>query len=265
MRNLHILILLLLATSCSPPQESVTYNELVMRDGLTFKKFSDAPFTGMTTGRALGEMKNGLWTGEVSFYRENGTLHRELTYEKGVRNGRFVGWCVNGNKQVEVEFNNDRKEGLYKENFCDGAPRIRATFRENLILGDSAKIYFFSGKTEKYFPLLNGQTHGVAFAYRKDGSTRRRVTWENGQLAGECAEYDKNSEVIEQLVFEEGRLIEWKRRVKDNPLSTLPMPLNNSSEQKTSEAICSYLKASDIGRYIERIDPFAGYEINIVE
>jgi antitoxin component YwqK of YwqJK toxin-antitoxin module len=267
MRILLVPILSILSVSCSTSQDPVNFSELVTRGGVTFEKFSDVPFTGTTTGAAEGKMQDGLWSGKVSFYGPNNMLHREVTYREGIKDGQFVGWCKNGNKRVEVEFKNNQKTGWYEENYCEGAPRIRTNFREDVIIEDSVETYFINGKSERYFPLLNGQTNGVAFWYRKDGSIRNQVAVEQGQLAGDCIEYDKDGMLIEKLTFEEDVLIEWKRGSEDNPnpFSKLAMPLNNSPEQKALETRCLAYKTPNIGRHIETLDPFAGYEINIVE
>ena len=37
-----------------------TMDDLVERDGLTYKKFSDVPFTGKVTGNTQGSFKDGI-------------------------------------------------------------------------------------------------------------------------------------------------------------------------------------------------------------
>ena len=38
------------------------YFDLVQRDGLHYKKFTDVPFTGKVTGKEQGKLKDGSWT-----------------------------------------------------------------------------------------------------------------------------------------------------------------------------------------------------------
>jgi len=42
----------------------VTVEDLVERDGLIYKKFTDTPFTGKVTGKEQGSYKNGKRGGE---------------------------------------------------------------------------------------------------------------------------------------------------------------------------------------------------------
>jgi hypothetical protein len=39
-----------------------TLGELVQREGLHYKKFTDVPFTGKVTGKEQGKLKDGSWT-----------------------------------------------------------------------------------------------------------------------------------------------------------------------------------------------------------
>ena len=41
----------------------VTMDDLVKREGLHYKKFTDVPFTGKTTGHTQGALKNGKKVG----------------------------------------------------------------------------------------------------------------------------------------------------------------------------------------------------------
>ena len=60
--------------------ETCDWDDLVQRDGLHYKKFSDFPFTGKVTGKELGELKDGKMDGPWVYYYENGQLRSEGTY-----------------------------------------------------------------------------------------------------------------------------------------------------------------------------------------
>ena len=47
---------------------SLEYKELIKRDGLYYKKFTDVPFTGKITGKEQGLIKNG---GKEGFWTED--------------------------------------------------------------------------------------------------------------------------------------------------------------------------------------------------
>ena len=79
---LTIIFLSLLSSSCSTPSE-----DLVVRDGLYYKKFSEVPFSGKVTGLRNGSIKNGKAEGEWVVYDWDGILNEETTgtYKNGVK------------------------------------------------------------------------------------------------------------------------------------------------------------------------------------
>jgi len=51
---------------------SETMNDLVKREGLYYKKFTEVPFTGKIIGKSQGLIKNGEQEGAWVHYHENG-------------------------------------------------------------------------------------------------------------------------------------------------------------------------------------------------
>ena len=64
-----------------------TMDDLVMRDGLYYPKFSEVPFTRVTTGKIQGSFKYGKRDGPWVFYKEDGTVRDDYTgtYKDGVK------------------------------------------------------------------------------------------------------------------------------------------------------------------------------------
>ena len=58
-------------------------DDLVERDGLYYKKFTDVPFTGKITGKEQGSYKNGKRHGDWVTYWDNGRLRRKGKYKNG--------------------------------------------------------------------------------------------------------------------------------------------------------------------------------------
>jgi len=63
----------------------VKLKDLVITNGLYFKKFTEVPFTGKVTGKEQGRLKNGKRVGVWIEYDGNGRVSKEVTYENGVR------------------------------------------------------------------------------------------------------------------------------------------------------------------------------------
>jgi len=65
----------------------VKFEDLVERERLLYKKFSDVPFTGKVTGKTQGTFRNGKRDGPWVGYNDNGTVVEGLTgtYKDGVK------------------------------------------------------------------------------------------------------------------------------------------------------------------------------------
>ena len=61
----------------------VKLKDLVLTNGLYFKKFTEVPFTGKVTGKEQGRLKNGKRVGVWIEYDGNGRVSKEVTYENG--------------------------------------------------------------------------------------------------------------------------------------------------------------------------------------
>ena len=68
----------------------VSPDDLVERDRITYKKFTDVPFTGLVEEkwdngqlRLKRTYKNGRLEGVEEWYYENGRLRRKETYKNG--------------------------------------------------------------------------------------------------------------------------------------------------------------------------------------
>ena len=85
-----ILFLILLFPSLALGEE-VTIDNLVVRDSLYYKKFSDVPFSGKVTGIEQGSFKNGKKEGPWESYHPNG----QLSYTGTWKDGEFAGpWVL---------------------------------------------------------------------------------------------------------------------------------------------------------------------------
>jgi len=104
-------------TSFSCPD--INFQELIKRDGIYYKKFSDVPFTGDVFGKKKGFLKKGIPEGSwVSFY-DNGQLDTKGNFKNGKMEGSWVSFYDNG--QLE-----------YKRNFKNGTEIIKRSIKSNL-------------------------------------------------------------------------------------------------------------------------------------
>ncbi len=81
-----ILLLTLLFPSIAMG-ETVKWDDLEERDSLYYKKFTEVPFTGKTTGKIQRSFKNGKTHGPWVGYNKDGTVSEYFTgtYKNGVK------------------------------------------------------------------------------------------------------------------------------------------------------------------------------------
>ena len=73
---MKILFLIISIFFISSPSwsETLTMDDLVKRNDLYYKKFTNVPFTGEVSGIENGKFKNGIKDGEWLVFHENGQL-----------------------------------------------------------------------------------------------------------------------------------------------------------------------------------------------
>ena len=85
MRKIISIILIHFLSLISLPSWSETIKDLVERDGLYYKKFTDTPFTGEISGIENGKFKKGKREGKWVHYHKNGQLKLKQNYKFGKR------------------------------------------------------------------------------------------------------------------------------------------------------------------------------------
>ena len=130
---------------------SETWDELIKRDGIYYKKFSDEPFNGNVTDDIKGSFKNGKKDGSWFYYSSNGQLSSKGNFKNGKKVGLWIGYWDNGLINYKTEYKNDVLEGSHLEYQNNGQ-------------------LYSKGKRK------NGEKHGYWFFYEKDGSLNQSRT-----------------------------------------------------------------------------------------
>ena len=102
-------LLLLLVTALIGCGSDVSSFDLVQRDGLFYKKFSEVPFTGKVTGSDKGLIKNGKREGEWIGYHRNGQLYSKGNYKNGKKEGEWVEFHDDGQLASKDNYKNGKK------------------------------------------------------------------------------------------------------------------------------------------------------------
>jgi antitoxin component YwqK of YwqJK toxin-antitoxin module len=85
---------------------SETMDDLVERDGVHYKKFTQVPFTGKVDGQYQGTFKNGKEDSSWVSYWDNGQLNYKGNYNNGKREGSYELYYRNGqlNKKMKWKY-----------------------------------------------------------------------------------------------------------------------------------------------------------------
>ena len=89
--------------------ETVKDEDLVLRDGLYYKKFTDVPFTGKITGEFQGKLKNGKKEGPWVSHHDNGQIGSEGDFKNGKPDGPWVYYHKNGQLKFKRTFKDGKK------------------------------------------------------------------------------------------------------------------------------------------------------------
>ena len=112
MKKLLITFFTVLFCLTSSAGWSLELKDLLERDGVYYKKFSDVPFTGKTTGQGQGSFKNGKRISWVS-YHNNGQLYGKGNFKNSLKEGTWVNYLDNGQLNSKGIYKNDKKEGSW--------------------------------------------------------------------------------------------------------------------------------------------------------
>jgi antitoxin component YwqK of YwqJK toxin-antitoxin module len=99
---------------------SETMKDLVKREGIYYKRFSQVPFTGEVTGFDQGLFKNGKKDGSWARYFLDGQLWEKGNWKNGEAVGVWVEYYTGGWLRSKGKRKNGKKEGAWVTYNPDG-------------------------------------------------------------------------------------------------------------------------------------------------
>jgi antitoxin component YwqK of YwqJK toxin-antitoxin module len=182
MKHLTVLLTIVFISLISSPSWSETIGNLVKRNDLYYKKFTNVPFTGeISEEKYKGHFKDGLKNGSWQYYTESEQLEREESWKDGVREGRWAFYRKDGSLERSGNVKNDKQEGTWEQYSKDG----QLSSLENYKNGAKHGVwkYFLQGKLWALITYKDGVEHGLYEEY--DMSTYKLIvtkTFKNGKL-----------------------------------------------------------------------------------
>ena len=106
MRTLTTLITILFISLVSSPSwsETLTMDDLVERNGLHYKKFTDIPFNGAVTGTEIGKFKNGKRDGLSQNFYEDGKIRAKQFYKNNQPHGSYSAFRKDGSVRFILNY-----------------------------------------------------------------------------------------------------------------------------------------------------------------
>ena len=184
-KQFSTLLAILFVSLLSSPSWSagISIGDLVKRDGLTYKKFTDVPFTGdVDEGLEQGSFNNGKREGHWVWYHANGQLKSKGEYKSGRQEGLWVRYHENGQLRSKGDYKNDTQEGLWVTHNKNGQLFIEANFKEGEQDGLLVQ-YYDNGKLWYQGHFNKGKQEGPWLWYSYDGTVEKNLTgtYKNGK------------------------------------------------------------------------------------
>ena len=121
--------------------DSVNYDELEEREGITYTKDSYSPYSGKAykfyeNGQKQFEtnMKDGKKDGPETHWHENGQKQFEINLKDGKPEGLATWWSENGQKEKAINYEDGKYEGLGTFWHENGQKQVEANFKDGKLI-----------------------------------------------------------------------------------------------------------------------------------
>jgi len=208
MKIITLLVLLFsISIFAKTDAEIVTYSDLIKKKGISYKKGSKLPFTGVTKdigtyGTQVTPYKKGKKEGlsihyfitskkgkkvfykkgkkTYSYYR-HGNIAGKVFYKNGKKEGKSFGWRLMLLERYEVFYRNDKKEGLEKSWHNN-------IYTETLYKNDKRegkeKSWYKNGKLKYEVNYKNDKKQGLEKSWYKSGKLKHEVKYVDDMKEG---------------------------------------------------------------------------------
>jgi antitoxin component YwqK of YwqJK toxin-antitoxin module len=154
----------------------VTMDDLVIRDGIYYKKFSTVPFTGtITESVEQGSFKDGKKHGPWVSYNKDGQLRFASTFKNGKQDGPWVGYWNNGQLSQKGTYKDDKKDGPWVGYHENGQLDYKGTFKDGKREGPWVSHHYY-GQLMHKGTFKDGNQDGPWVGFNKDGTVNEEYT-----------------------------------------------------------------------------------------
>ena len=143
--------------------DRVSFEKIIERDGVTYLKSSNLPFTGKSYA-----------------LHPNGQKYFEVNYKDGKKNGLFVSWDENGKKSSERNLKDGKKEGLEVFWHENGQKSIEGNYKDGKEDGLMVEWYKNGQKSIEY-NYEDGKPVGLCVDWHENGQKKWEANCKEGK------------------------------------------------------------------------------------
>ena len=191
--------------------------DLVIREGLYYKKFTESPFSGKISGLQNGGFKNGKLTGGWVTYHKNGQLKTKGAYLEGIKVEFWVGFDQGGTKILEGNYTNGpfwskKENGQYKDGFRDGLWKTTSV-SNSIICNLSAK----NNVGQSVLNYKKGLKHGLFTVYHANNNLLAKGMYINGSRDGIWAIFNEDGSIENWALYSDNivKVKNWSKYNKN--------------------------------------------------
>ncbi len=129
--------------------------------------------------------------------------HRNKTDEIGRKQGTWIFYNTFGEKISEIDFVNDKKEGIERKFYGYNKVREEIEFLNGVKDGQYTR-YYFSGQVAQEGFYHEGKKDGKWTRYFEDGSTRQEGNYKLNKRDGVWKTYNRKGNVVAQAAYKDG-------------------------------------------------------------
>ncbi len=157
------------------------------------------------TGRLYSEtfyINNKAEGVSKAYYEETGKLWYEENFKNGFRHGVKKTYYENGALNVEVTYQNDKKEGLERFYYESGKLSLEEPFKDGMRNG-IAKMYYENGALKAVSSYKNQELDGEVKIYDQGGVLREEAFYVNGIRQGSDKRYRSNGKLMLNVLYKD--------------------------------------------------------------
>ena len=169
--------------------EKFKSDDLVQRNGIYYKKFSNTPFSGIIMGNwggfgfriINGEFKDGMQHGIWELYDENGQLREYQEFKLGKLCGMQFHYFESGAISWKGNNVDGKMDGIWEWYGEDGVLRQATEYKDGVRDGSSISYYIDGTLWDKGI-YKDGKKDGLWEHYDEKGKLSLKRKWKNGKI-----------------------------------------------------------------------------------